>query len=99
MALTEKKNDLSRSVLVVEATSAKPLPFTKPLHNGNKHGAVPIAHSTKLKKEYQQISGFGKIEVPCIKVHYEYEYIIIWISFLKILALTVRIKKSDFIRN
>lgn len=26
------------------------------LHNGNKHGAVPIAHSTKLKEEYQNIS-------------------------------------------
>jgi hypothetical protein len=88
-----------RPVLVVEATSSKPLPFTKPLHNGNKHGAVPIAHSTKLKKEYrnkflvlEKLKYHASKSIMC-------EYIIIWISFLKILALTVRNKKSDFIRN
>lgn len=26
------------------------------LHNGNQYGSVPVAHSTKLKEEYQNIA-------------------------------------------
>jgi hypothetical protein len=108
MVLTEKKmtypdlESAKRPVLVVEATSVQhhqnPYLLLKPLHDGNKHGAVPIAHSAKLKEYQNKFLVLEKLNYHASK-SIIYEYIIIWISFLKILALTVRNKKSDFIRT
>jgi hypothetical protein len=102
---TEKKKSIPiwnppRDVcLLLRQHHQNPYLLLKPLHNGNKYGAEPIAPSTKLKEGYQ--NKFLVLEK--LKYHASksiiYEYIIIWISFLQILALTVRNKKSDFIRT
>jgi hypothetical protein len=83
MALTEKKlpiliwNPLRDLCLLLRQLHQNPYLLLKPLHNGNKHGAVPIAHFTKLKEEYQ--NKFLVLEK--LKYHVSksiiYEYIII----------------------
>ena len=34
------------------------------LHNGNKLDSIPIAHSTKMKEDYNNIFGVGKDKIP-----------------------------------
>jgi hypothetical protein len=58
-----------------------PYLLLKLLHNGNKHGAVPIAHSTKLKEEYQnKFLVLEKLKYHATK-SIIYDYIIIWIRW------------------
>jgi hypothetical protein len=74
-------NPLRDLCLLLRQHHQNPYLLLKPLHNGNKHGAVPIAHSTKLKEEYQnKFLVLEKLKYHATK-SIIYEYIIIWIRW------------------